>query len=214
MLVLSRAIRPLPQSNGKIARSQHLGLGSTAELWKYHLTGTINMARRSNLEYYAPSILGEYRYAAKNGDASGLSTSPTSSAFEGTAISCLDWYHAETSLVDLKYKQELNSALWPHVKGGEYGLNYCIGWPIPQVNKDHRASITGIPRILQVNSQHDPACSYIWAKGLRKQISNSTILTRRGDGYTSYLLFGEAWEAMNASLVNLTIPADNSFVDS
>jgi pimeloyl-ACP methyl ester carboxylesterase len=161
---------------------------------------------------------GKALYAAKNGDASGLSTSlaanSESSLFQYNMVSCLDWFRPKASLVDLKYKEELTSSLWPHVNGGDYGLNDCIGWPFPQVNKERNANIHGTPRILLVNSQYDPSCSYIWANGLKRQISNSTLLTRRGNGHTSYLLFGEAWKAMNSYIVNQTVPADNSFVDS
>jgi len=49
---------------------------------------------------------GKALYAAKNGDASGLSTSlaanSESSLFQGTMVSCLDWLRPKTSLVDLK----------------------------------------------------------------------------------------------------------------
>ena len=162
--------------------------------------------------------LGQHLLEAKTGNASGLSTpiatSSKSDTFQSTVISCSDWYHPEASLVDLKYKNDLTSTMWPHVGTGNYGLNRCIGWPFPQVNKEHKANIHGTPRILLVNSQYDPSCSYIWANGLQEQISNSTLLTRRGDGHTSYLLHGETWNAVNAYISNLTIPADNTVVNS
>ncbi|KAK4917273.1 hypothetical protein LTR66_016953, partial [Elasticomyces elasticus] len=60
----------------------------------------------------------------------------------------------------------------------------------------------------------DPSCSYIWANGLQEQIDNSTLLTRRGDGHTSYVLHGETWGAVNAYIANLTIPADNTVLNS
>ncbi|KAF4151863.1 hypothetical protein CNMCM6069_002977 [Aspergillus lentulus] len=162
--------------------------------------------------------LGQHLLDAKEGDASGLSTqlatSSESDAFQGTVISCSDWYHPEASLVDLKYKNNLASAMWPHVGTGNYGLNRCIGWPFPQVNRKHTAMIHRTPRILLVNSQYDPSTSYVWANGLKEQISNSALLTRKGDGHTSYLLFGETWKLVNAYIANLTIPADNTIVNS
>ncbi|PYH99771.1 alpha/beta-hydrolase [Aspergillus ellipticus CBS 707.79] len=146
--------------------------------------------------------------------ATSKATSPSSSAFEGTAISCLDWFHPQPNLVNLKNKYNLATSLFPHVGMGDVGENHCMGWPFPQVNPEHRANIHGTPRILQVNSQHDPSCSYVWANGLQEQISNSTLLTRKGNGHTSYFLFGESWEIINAYHVNLTVPADNTFVSS
>lgn len=164
------------------------------------------------------SNLGQYLHEAKNGNATGLSTSiatsSTSSSFASTAVTCGDWYHPEASLVDLKDKRDLVRTMWPHVGTGDYGLNRCIGWPFPQVNKQRKANIHGTPRLLLVNSQFDPSCSYIWANGLQEQIKNSTLLTRRGDGHTSYVLHGETWAAMNAYIANLTIPADNTVLNS
>ncbi|CAG8130753.1 unnamed protein product [Penicillium salamii] len=164
------------------------------------------------------ATLGQNLLEAKKGNATGLSTSIATSSksdvFQSAVISCSDWYHPEASLADLKYKRDLARTMWPHVGTGDYGLNRCIGWPFPQVNKQRRAKIHGTPRILLVNSQFDPSCSYIWANGLQEQISNSTLLTRRGDGHTSYVLQGETWKAVNAYIVNLTIPADNTVVNS
>lgn len=162
--------------------------------------------------------LGQYLVEAKQGNATGLSTtiatSSKSDSFASDVISCSDWYHPEASLVDLKDKRDLARTLWPHVGTGDYGLNRCIGWPFPQVNKQRRANIHGTPRLLLVNSQFDPSCSYIWANGLQEQIDNSTLLTRRGDGHTSYVLHGETWGAVNAYIANLTIPADNTVLNS
>ncbi|KAJ5350617.1 hypothetical protein N7541_008344 [Penicillium brevicompactum] len=162
--------------------------------------------------------LGQYLLEAKQGNATGLSTtiatSSKSDSFASDVISCSDWYHPEASLVDLKDKRDLARTLWPHVGTGDYGLNRCIGWPFPQVNKQRRANIHGTPRLLLVNSQFDPSCSYIWANGLQEQIENSTLLTRRGDGHTSYVLHGETWGAVNAYIANLTIPADNTVLNS
>lgn len=162
--------------------------------------------------------LGKALYSATKGDASGfsdtLALNSSSTSFQGQPVSCLDWDHPEESLVALKYQHELASSQWPHVKIGDDGRNKCIGWPFPAVNKVRRANIIGTPRILLINSQFDPSCSYIWANGLRDQIQNSTLLTRKGDGHTSYTVFGESRDIANNYFVNMTLPADNTIVNS
>lgn len=162
--------------------------------------------------------LGKLLLAAKNGDASGLSnsfaTSEDDSVFVNNAITCSDWFHPTADIVDLKNKEDLTKTMWPHVQSGEVTINNCIGWPFPQVNPLHRANIVGTSNILLVSSQYDPSCSYIWANGLKEQISNSTLLTRRGDGHTSYAVFGETWAVINNYIVNQTLPADNTWIDS
>lgn len=68
--------------------------------------------------------------------------------------------------------------------------------------------------ILLVNSYHDAECSYTWAVALQAQIPNSVLLTRNGDGHTSYFEEGETTAAMNAFLVNGTMPAPNAVLQS
>ena len=57
-----------------------------------------------------------------------------------------------------------------------------------------------------VNSTYDPSTSYVWAKVLHRQIPHSVLLTRRGDGHTSYDKPRRDPDAINAFLVNGTLP--------
>jgi hypothetical protein len=41
-----------------------------------------------------------------------------------------------------------------------------------------------------VNATHDPSTSYLWAQLMREQIDGSVLLTRAGDGHTSFFLPG------------------------
>ena len=43
----------------------------------------------------------------------------------------------------------------------------------------------GVPTLI-VHSTHDPSVSYQWAFGLAAQIRGSSVLSRIGDGHTSY----------------------------
>ncbi|KAJ5095312.1 hypothetical protein NUU61_004668 [Penicillium alfredii] len=155
---------------------------------------------------------------AKEGNATLLSTSlaegPSSNSFQSTMIHCGDWAHPKNSLADVKYKQQLTAALTPHTGSTADSSNQCIGWPFPQQNKEHTANIHGTPRILLTNAQYDPSTSYISANGLQQQISNSTLLTRKGDGHTSYFQYGETSRAISSYLIRLTVPEPNTVLDS
>lgn len=83
----------------------------------------------------------------------------------------------------------------------------CVGWPLAAHNPPYRLHVSSqIPPILMVNATHDPSTAYVWAKGLHRQLPHSVLLTRRGDGHTSYLHPGATRTAINAFLVNGTLP--------
>jgi TAP-like protein len=54
---------------------------------------------------------------------------------------------------------------------------------------------------------HDPSTAYRWAYGLAAQIHASVILTREGDGHTSYYTSACAQAAADIYLVSRTAPA-------
>jgi hypothetical protein len=58
-----------------------------------------------------------------------------------------------------------------------------MGWPNPTPNPQHRLHIHGTPRILIVNSLHDPATGYPGALDVAGQIPNSTLHTYDGWGH-------------------------------
>ncbi len=91
----------------------------------------------------------------------------------------------------------------------------CVGWPLAAHNPPHRLHVSSqIPPILMVNATYDPSTVYVWAKGLHLQLPHSVLLTRRGDGHTSYLNPGATRTAINAFLVNGTLPKPGTVLDS
>ncbi|KAK5703116.1 hypothetical protein LTR97_004065 [Elasticomyces elasticus] len=152
--------------------------------------------------------------AAAKGDVQGNSV-----LFGGLAVNCADWPSiTSTKVSDLLYKQQLTENWAPHTRGRTQSYTAqtrCIGWPAPVVNT-HQQQIevhTQTP-VLLVQSLHDPECSYTWAVNVQAQILSATLLTRDGDGHTSYFLGGETTAAMNAYLVNLTVPVPNTVLES
>ncbi|KAL2824569.1 TAP-like protein-domain-containing protein [Aspergillus pseudoustus] len=149
-----------------------------------------------------------------------LAAADDSPYFPDIAIGCLDWRHESTSLTDLLYKYQLGRYVAPHLQGASQSYRYqasCIGWPAPLANPPHKLNSSAMakaPPMLMVNAIHDPSTSYVWAHALLEQIPSAVLLTRNGNGHTSYSLGGEAADAIDAFLINGTLPAPNTVVDS
>jgi hypothetical protein len=65
----------------------------------------------------------------------------------------------------------------------------------------------GVPPILVVGSTGDPATPFEWAEAVVTQITGSVLLTRDGEGHTSYgrnLCIGQA---VDAYLLELELPS-------
>ncbi|KAL9032994.1 MAG: hypothetical protein Q9180_006186, partial [Flavoplaca navasiana] len=150
---------------------------------------------------------------------SPLATSESFKAYAGLAIGCQDWLHESTTLADLWYKINMASATATRTRGSTQTYYYqskCIGWPAPNTNPQRRlgAGIERAPPILLVNSKSDPSTSIVWATGIQRQVPGSVLLTRSGNGHTSYALGGEAAAAIDAFLVEGVLPRPATVVDS
>ncbi|MPZ82038.1 MAG: alpha/beta fold hydrolase [Actinophytocola sp.] len=62
-------------------------------------------------------------------------------------------------------------------------VSMCASWPAPVPNPQHRLDIDGAPPILVLNSLHDPATAYSWAKNVTRQIPRGVLLTYEGWGH-------------------------------
>src|SRR5215210_2523682 len=157
--------------------------------------------------------------SADAGDASQFSTrtadSETSRDFAALAIECVDWNAAGDTFADLAAKQLLGRTTAPHMQGATQTwtiLAGCVDWPVPLVNPPNFADVRGAPPILLVNATHDPSTSYEWAHSLRDQIDGSVLLTREGDGHTSYFVPGahRTRDAIDTCLITRETPSPNT----
>jgi pimeloyl-ACP methyl ester carboxylesterase len=124
------------------------------------------------------------------------------------AVSCLDQRDRPT-LADVEAVQgEFAEASPVFGRALAWGALGCSDWPIkathPQAEIDSR---TKAP-ILIVGATGDPATPYESAKALAKQLRSSVLLTRVGDGHTSYA-GGDACidDAVDAYLISGKVPA-------
>ena len=76
----------------------------------------------------------------------------------------------------------------------------------------HAGPITaeGAPPILLVGGTNDPATPYSWATSLHQQLTSSVLLTRSGNGHTSYSASVCSQQAEDAYLISLTLPAEGT----
>jgi len=159
---------------------------------------------------------------ALKGDASNFSASvaegETDWSFAGLAIECVDWTTEIDSYDDAAAAELLGGVTSPHTRGASQTwtiLMGCMGWPVPVANPPRPIDVQGAPPILIVNSTYDPSTAYIWAHQLREQIAGSVLLTRQGDGHTSFALPGPSLtaDAIDTYLTTGETPPPNRVYD-
>jgi pimeloyl-ACP methyl ester carboxylesterase len=161
--------------------------------------------------------LGPAIVQARGGDASAFATPPpdppADPAYGEQAVECLDFPAQTRSFADLTAKATFARIVAPHLGGAVQTariLSKCIGWPKPRVNPRRFRYVRHAPPSLIVNATHDPSTSYAWALAMRIQIERSTLLTREGDGHTSYLSSPCAQAAIDRYLISRVRPRPGS----
>ena len=146
---------------------------------------------------------------AVHGDASAFAPDDADpSILEEQAVECLDFTSAG-SYPALANEELMGRELAPHLQGVTQTLSIdagCLGSAAQPVDPPAPAHVTGAPPILLVNSAHDPETSYLWAQGVAAQIPGSVLLTRDGDGHSSYFDSTCANQAMDSYLLHDMLP--------
>jgi pimeloyl-ACP methyl ester carboxylesterase len=157
-------------------------------------------------------ILSQALAAALAGDASPFAlpppefTQPDAQAQLG--IGCMEYVPQVHTWADMRQRIELGRALAPHLQGASqtWQVNLCIGWPVPVADPPRTLDVHGV-RTLLVHAVHDPSDAYRWSAGLLTQIHGADLLTRTGDGHTSYYSSPCARAATDAYLLSPHAPA-------
>jgi pimeloyl-ACP methyl ester carboxylesterase len=89
----------------------------------------------------------------------------------------------------------------------QYSNLICAYWPVRPTGHAGPIKVDGTPPILLVGGTDDPATPYAWAQAVNQQIAGSVLLTRKGNGHTSYDASACAHAAIDDYLINLTLPA-------
>jgi pimeloyl-ACP methyl ester carboxylesterase len=161
----------------------------------------IRMGTPRGLLFKEPSVFGpELSWAALSraikaaveGDASFFAQPPVRDAAplaERISIACMDFVSEIRTWGDMKQRIELGRQLAPHLQGAteQWEILRCMGWPVQAANPFRRLDVRDVPTLI-VNATHDPSTAYTWALGLAGQIRGSDLLTREGDGHTSFFI--------------------------
>jgi pimeloyl-ACP methyl ester carboxylesterase len=96
----------------------------------------------------------------------------------------------------------------------QYGNLQCGEWPVKLKGSHTPLPIQDAPPILLVGGTNDPATPYVDAQSVNRQISASILLTRQGNGHTSYGSSACSHAAEDAYLIDLTLPAAGTVCSS
>ncbi len=96
----------------------------------------------------------------------------------------------------------------------QYSALQCAFWPVRSRSAFEGLTIRGAPPILLVGGTNDPATPYAGAQSMTRHIPGSVLLTRNGNGHTSYATSVCARSAEDAYLIDLTLPAPGTVCSS
>jgi len=88
----------------------------------------------------------------------------------------------------------------------QYSALQCAYWPVDGKGLE-QPSIEGAPPILLIGATGDPVTPYAWATEMNSEIPGSVLLTRDGNGHTSYGITDCIDSSADHYLINLALPA-------
>ena len=150
---------------------------------------------------------------AADGDASGFALPPIEYIQDDVemrgAIGRMEYAPQVRTWADMQLRLQMGRQLAPHLQGASetWQINRCIGWPLPVANPPRQLDVRNVPTLI-THPVFDPSDPYQWAHGLAAQIRGSIMLTRIGDGHTSYHTSDCARAATDAYLIRPQAPAD------
>lgn len=103
------------------------------------------------------------------------------------AVNCLDGGPAASTIAQAKKLTARWSKSLPLM--GEvmaWGDLPCANWPFRAGIDPSKLRVRNVPPILVVSATYDPATPMKWGRALAKELPGAILLTREGDGHTSY----------------------------
>ena len=194
-------VRPIPVGNRQLTRALALK-GVLASLYDETFWPYLDEALTA-LEQGDASLMLEFADSYDGRFPNGSYANIANGAYQATA--CLD-----APAPDLAGADQLGPAL---AKASplfgpfeQYGALECTFWPVRPKHANERLTANGAPHILLVTATNDPATPYENAQAAAQQISGSVLLTRTGNGHTSYSSSQCIQTAEDAYLINLDLP--------
>jgi pimeloyl-ACP methyl ester carboxylesterase len=121
---------------------------------------------------------------------------------------CLD-YPAPTDVAEFTgWAVGLEDAAPHFAEFAAYNDLICAFWAVPAQGMPRAVTATGAPPIVVVGTTGDTATPYQWAQSLADQLESGVLVTREGEGHTGYADSLCVQGAVNAYLLELTVPRD------
>jgi pimeloyl-ACP methyl ester carboxylesterase len=122
------------------------------------------------------------------------------------AVTCLDWPSSRDPAAYSAMATRF-TAVAPRV-GRLLAFNdvECAYWPAPPARVPAPVAAPGAPPIVLVGSTGDPATPYAWAQAVARQLSSAVLVTRVGEGHTGYLVSACVRDAIDAYLLDRSVP--------
>jgi pimeloyl-ACP methyl ester carboxylesterase len=196
---------PIPVGSRMLTR----GLAMTGVLWRVYYQDTWPLLEQALAamdrgdaslllaaadDYYSRSADGTY---ANEGDSNA-------------AINCLD-HPVPTDIAAYDQLGPALAKLSPFFGPTfQYSNLTCAFWPLKPTGTVGPLTADGAPPILVVGGTNDPVTPYAWAQSVNRQLAGSVLLTRNGNGHTSYFASTCIQQAEDAYLINLTLPTDGT----
>jgi pimeloyl-ACP methyl ester carboxylesterase len=130
-----------------------------------------------------------------------------------TANTCLDFPAPTDVKVYTAWAKEFKAAAPHFAQMIAYNDLTCAFWSVPAQGTPRAVSAKGAPPIVVVGTTGDPATPYQWATALADQMESGVLVTRKGEGHTGYLDSECVEEAVDAYLLELTVPKDGLTCD-
>lgn len=160
------------------------------------------------------SGLAKIMAAMDSGSAVGVFGDFTTWTASELAISCQDWDFSVRDYGDyaeyVEQAQRVAKDLGPSPDALKQ-MVWCAGWPSRVSNPQHRLDVTEGPKVLVVNSRHDPATSYAWARNVVRQLGDrAALVTYGGWGHGNYSDSSCTMDAVVTYLTENTASAENT----
>jgi pimeloyl-ACP methyl ester carboxylesterase len=179
--------------------------------------GAVGLLRFKEPSVYGPDLswagLSRAIAAAVVGNAVAFALPPADVAQDSLssqlAIGCMEYVPQIRTYGQMRQRITMARQLAPHLQGASetWRVNYCIGWPLAVANPPRALDVRGVPALM-VHAVHDSSDPYSWAHSLAAQIRGIALLTRTGDGHTSYHTSPCARAAIDQFLIRPQAPAD------
>ncbi|MFE0461886.1 alpha/beta hydrolase [Kitasatospora sp. NPDC058965] len=200
---------PMTTSDGRTVTSAEGWTGAMdmlygdAKSWEYLREGMASAMQQHRADYLM-LFADDYNGRDDKGHYSNM-------ADANVAINCAD-YGAPTPSDD-RIQQALAQLhaqaryLTARMTAQDLKSQDCRAWPFHPSTGPHVVRAVGAAPILVVGSTGDDATPYAWAQHLAAGLADATLLTRDGDGHTGYGKSSCIRTAVDAFLVDGTMPA-------